>query len=308
MFFVRCCLKTDKNNSCNIQLFALEKNKMQMYNKSGDIMEYFADKNNIRIICPDFNLDETLDCGQAFRWEKIQSEYEITYKGFFLNKFLLISQTGDEITFYDTTPEDFEKIWTDYFDLNTDYSKIKLQLSEDETLKKACDFAGGIRLLKQDFWEALISFIISQNNNIPRIKGIISRLCEHYGHFPTAVELSKETPESLGFLRAGFRAKYIVDAAMKATAGEVNYKSLKIMPIEDARKTLMNIKGVGPKVAECVLLFGMYRTEAFPVDVWIKRVMENYYPNGLPDCTKGIEGIAQQYLFHYIRNLDKTLT
>ena len=151
-------------------------------------MEYTVNKNDIEIICPDFNLDETLDCGQAFRWEKIDSEYDITYKGFFVDRFLRISQNGEKIIFHDTTSEDFENVWTDYFDLNTDYSKIKLQLSEDETLKKACDFAGGIRLLKQDLWETLVSFIISQNNNIPRIKGIISRLCEHYGHFPTAVE------------------------------------------------------------------------------------------------------------------------
>ncbi|MBQ3567039.1 MAG: DNA-3-methyladenine glycosylase 2 family protein [Oscillospiraceae bacterium] len=268
-------------------------------------MEYTVNKNDIEIICPDFNLDETLDCGQAFRWEKIDSEYDITYKGFFVDRFLRISQNGEKIIFHDTTSEDFENVWTDYFDLNTDYSKIKLQLSEDETLKKACDFAGGIRLLKQDLWETLVSFIISQNNNIPRIKGIISRLCEHYGHFPTAVELSAETPESLDFLRAGFRAKYIVDASMKISSGEIDADQLKQMPIADAKKTLMTIKGVGNKVSECVLLFGMYRTEAFPVDVWIKRVMESYYPNGLPDCTKGIEGIAQQYLFHYIRNLEK---
>lgn len=271
-------------------------------------MNYNVNNNDIEIICPDFNLDETLDCGQAFRWEKVSSDYDITYKGYFIDKYLIISQKGEKIIFHDTTSEEFENIWIEYFDLNTDYSKIKMQLSSDETLKKACEFAGGIRLLKQDLWEMLISFIISQNNNIPRIKGIISRLTEHYGHFPTTIELSTETPESLGFLRAGFRAKYIVDAAQKVSSGKISLKELEQMPIEDARKTLMTIKGVGPKVAECVLLFGMYRTEAFPVDVWIKRVMEKYYPNGLPECTKGIEGIAQQYLFHYIRNIDKTLT
>lgn len=268
-------------------------------------MKYNVNGNNIEIICHDLNLSETLDCGQAFRWKKIPSEHEITYEGFYIDYYLKISQDNEKIIFHDTSPETFENVWVDYFDLNTDYSKIKRKLSADDTLKKACNFAGGIRLLKQDFWESLCSFIISQNNNIPRIKGIISRLCEHYNHFPTASELSAETPESLDFLRAGFRSKYLIDGAKKVSSGEISQDALKTMPIDEARKTLQTIKGVGPKVSECVLLFGMYRTEAFPIDVWIKRVMENYYPDGLPECTKGIEGIAQQYLFHYIRNLKK---
>lgn len=264
-------------------------------------MKYKINNENIEIIQPDFDLDETLDCGQAFRWEKIESEYDSTYKGFFLDTSLTISQDGNKFIFHDTSAENFEKIWINYFDLKRDYGKIKLRLSADETLCKACEYAGGIRLLKQDFWECLCSFIISQNNNIPRIKGIISRLCEHYGHFPTAFELAEETPESLDFLRAGFRSKYIIDSAEKVAAGEIDYKKIKNMPIEEARKKLMEIKGVGPKVAECVLLFGANFTEAFPKDVWIKRVMEKYYPNGLPMCTENIQGIAQQYLFHYIR-------
>lgn len=161
-------------------------------------------------------------------------------------------------------------------------------------------------MLKQDKWECLCSFIISQNNNIPRIKGIISRLCLHYGHFPSPSELASETVESLGFLRSGFRAKYLIDAAEKTADGSLELEAIPDMTIENARKRLMTIKGVGPKIAECVLLFGMYKTEAFPIDVWIKRVMDNYYPEGLPDEAKGIEGIAQQYLFHYIRNLEKS--
>lgn len=264
-------------------------------------MNYTVNNNDIEIIQPDFDLDETLDCGQAFRWEKIESEYEVTYKGVFLDIPLTISQNGNRFIFHNTSSENFEKIWINYFDFETDYSSIKSRLSDDEILSKACKYAGGIRLLNQDFWECLCSFIISQNNNIPRIKGIISRLCLYYGHFPTAAELSAETPESLEFLRAGFRAKYIVDAAEKTASGEINSDNIKNMPIDEARKKLMTIKGVGPKVAECVLLFGMHRTEAFPIDVWIKRAMEKFYPDGLPECTKNIEGIAQQYLFHYIR-------
>lgn len=270
-------------------------------------MDYTSKNNDILLYQPDFDLDETLDCGQAFRWEKADCGYNCTYNGYFLDKPLKISYDGERFIFHDTSEEDFLSIWADYFDLSTDYGKIKSQLSKDETLKKACDFAGGIRLLKQDSWECLCSFIISQNNNIPRIKGIISRLCEHYGHFPSAAELAAETVESLGYLRSGFRAKYIIDAAVKTACGMIDLEKTAQMPLEEARKSLIGIKGVGPKVAECVLLFGMHRTEAFPIDVWIKRVMENYYPNGLPDCTKGIEGTAQQYLFHYIRqHLTKT--
>lgn len=264
-------------------------------------MTYTVNNNNIEVILPDFDLDDTLDCGQAFRWEKLQNEHQYYYKGMFLNSPLTISQDGEKFIFYNTTADDFEKIWIKYFDLETDYKKIKEQLSVDETLCKACKYAGGIRLLNQDFWECLISFIISQNNNIPRIKGIISRLCQHYGRFPEACDLAKETPEGLAFLRAGFRAKYIIDAAQKTASGEIQPDEIKQMTIDQARKKLMTIKGVGPKVAECVLLFGTHRTEAFPIDVWIKRVMENYYPDGLPECTKNIEGVAQQYLFHYIR-------
>ena len=260
----------------------------------------YENGNLVLTLDDDFDLGLCLDCGQAFRWEKTD---ENTYKGFYLDTPLTISKEGENFVFHDTDEETFIKVWAEYFDLYTDYGELKKRFSKDKTMKKACEFAKGIRLLKQDKWEALCSFIISQNNNIPRIKGIISRLCEHYGGFPTYSQLAKETPESLSFLRAGFRAKYLVDAAVKLENGELSLEEISNSDIETARKSLMTIKGVGPKVAECALLYGMYRIEAFPVDVWIKRVMENYYPDGLPECVKGAEGIAQQYLFHYIRNL-----
>ncbi len=263
-------------------------------------MDYSIDGNDIILKQPDFDLDDTLDCGQAFRWEKIG---EKSYKGAFLNKPLVISSEAEKGVFrlHDTTCEDMERVWADYFDLSTDYGELKRQFSEDETLAKACDYAGGIRILRQDKWEALSSFIISQNNNIPRIKGIIGRLCEHYKGYPAYSDMAEETAGSLGFLRAGFRAKYLVDAVSRISSGEIDLEAISGMDISDARKTLQTIKGVGPKVAECALLFGFYRLEAFPVDVWVKRVMANWYPNGLPKCTKGCEGVAQQYLFHYIR-------
>lgn len=267
------------------------------------IMDYSIRGCDIIVSERDLDLDETLDCGQAFRWKKIASDHDCTYEGRFLNDYLMVSQEkSGQFIFHNTTEEDFLGKWVDYFDLSIDYSEIKRRLSEDETLSKACGFAGGIRLLRQDKWECLISFIISQNNNIPRIKGIIDRLCERYdGHFPTAEELSRETADSLAYLRSGFRAKYIEDASKRTASGNTALDTIAKLPIEEARSALREIKGVGPKVAECVLLFGMHRTEAFPIDVWIKRVMAEYYPNGFPAFAADIAGIAQQYLFHYIR-------
>ena len=268
-------------------------------------MDYYIKCSDIIVSEPDLDLDETLDCGQAFRWKKVPSDYECTYTGSFVNDSLTVSQTKKgEFIFHDTSEEMFLGKWKDYFDFDTDYSQLKKLFSEDQTLSKACAFAGGIRLLRQDSWECLISFIISQNNNIPRIKGIIDRLCEHYGStFPDAEKLSAETPDSLAYLRSGFRAKYICDAASRVGTGITDLSAVAAMPIDDARKELKLIKGVGPKVAECVLLFGMHRTEAFPVDVWIKRVLSEYYPDGFPEFASENAGIAQQYLFHYIRNL-----
>lgn len=263
-------------------------------------MQYDIDGNDILLRQSDFALDDTLDCGQAFRWEKISDN---AYHGAFLNKQLTVScENGSDLfRLHDTTEEDFLGVWADYFDLGTDYGEIKRRFSEDETLSKACAFAGGIRLLRQDSWEALSSFIISQNNNIPRIKGIIGRLCSHYNGYPSAEDMRDETVDSLGYLRSGFRAKYLVDAVSKVLSGEIDLESIRTLPLDDARNALMKITGVGPKVADCTLLFGFYRLDAFPKDVWVKRVLAQWYPNGLPDCTKGLEGIAQQYLFHYIR-------
>lgn len=268
-------------------------------------MNYKIDGSDILLEQKDFDLDETLDCGQAFRWRKIN---ENTYSGFFLNSPLIIScedKSKNLFRLKNTSEQDFLDKWYNYLDLSTDYGELKKRFSEDETMSKACAFAGGIRILRQDKWEALSSFIISQNNNIPRIKGIIDRLCQHYGEYPSASMMRNETAESLGFLRSGFRAKYLVDAVSKINSGELDLDAVSAMPIDQARQALMTIKGVGPKVAQCALLFGMYRIEAFPVDVWVKRVMERWYPDGLPDCVKGYEGIAQQYLFHYIRHLEE---
>lgn len=266
-------------------------------------MQYVEEGSGILLTEPLFDLSQTLDCGQAFRWSKADDG---SWYGYALDDYLELEQTPRGILFRDTSEERFLDRWVDYFDLNTDYERLKSEFSStDETLRKACEFAGGIRLLRQDAWECLISFILSQNNNIPRIKLIVSRLCDRYGGFPTPEALEGETVESLAYLRAGFRAKYLVDAIQRVCSGKTDLLSISKMELLDAKAALMEVKGVGNKVSDCVLLFGMYRTEAFPVDVWIKRVLQQYYPDGFPESLYRYRGIAQQYLFHYVRSLER---
>lgn len=261
-------------------------------------MNYMIKGKDICLSQPDFDLDETLDCGQAFRWEKSANG---SYHGAKLNKTLTIYKEKDYFVLENTTESDFLSVWYDYFDLGTDYGELKRSYSEDETLAKACKFAPGIRLLKQDSWEALVSFIISQNNNIPRIKGIIGRLCEENSGFPSVEMLKGKTADDFSYLRAGFRAKYLESCVDLVSNGVISLERVSAAPADEARTELMKIKGVGPKVADCTMLYGMYKTECFPVDVWIKRVLAEFYPNGLPEFIKPTAGIAQQYLFHYIR-------
>jgi N-glycosylase/DNA lyase len=254
-----------------------------------------------------FDLDLTLDCGQAFRWVK---EKDGSYSGVVKGVYLNIKKIGDD-TFIlkDTAKQDFDNIWRKYFDFDKDYVKICNTLKEDELLSSTIDEYYGIRILNQDSWEALCSFVISQQNNIKRIKGIIERLCRKYGKevkkgyysFPSAEELSKLTVEDFEALGTGYRAKYLERLAKSVSNGEIDLEKIKTLSLEEARKELLNIYGVGIKVANCALLFGFGFYDAFPIDVWMKRVME-YYPNGLPKCFDGIGGIAQQYLFHWARN------
>lgn len=245
------------------------------------------------------------ECGQAFRWENKDGVWHGIVKGKVLN----IEKSKDGIIL-DSTLDDFNQMWSDYFDLERDYNVIVEELKKDNYFNNAINEFSGIRILNQDPWETLCSFIISQNNNIPRIKGIISRLCENFGEhimgddygFPSAQTIANLELDDLAPLRAGFRNKYILDAAQKVANGEVKLDKLKDMPIEQAREELIKIKGVGKKVAECALLYGCKHIDAFPVDVWVSRILEEMYPNGVPECMNGNRGIAQQYLFHWRRN------
>ena len=178
-----------------------------------------------------FDLAQTLDCGQCFRWS--QNEDGV-WSGIAFGKYIKLYENNGDIIIQGSNKKDFESIWKDYFDLDRDYAKIIKEVSSHPTVKKAAEFCGGIRLLNQEPWEALCSFIISQNNNIPRIKGIVERLCENFGKkieggytFPSAETVAKLTIDDLSVIRSGFRAKYILDAAQKITSGEIDLNALK---------------------------------------------------------------------------------
>ncbi len=263
-------------------------------------------KNTVLTEVTEFSLKDTLDCGQAFRWQEKEPDI---WHGVAFGKYLKIGIKGSEVTFYDTDKETFESIWQDYFDLQRDYSSIISVLSQNEVLASAASFANGIRILRQEPWEALCSFIISQNNNIPRIKGIVERLCNNFGDeisdgffsFPSVKQIASLTIDDLAVLKSGFRAKYILDAANKVANGEINLEELKNEDISKARQKLMTIYGVGEKVADCTLLFGLNKIEAFPKDVWIKKAMAKLFDGELPACATEYAGIAQQYIFHFAR-------
>lgn len=256
----------------------------------------------------DFSLEDTLLCGQCFRFNKKDNGFEGVVRG----RYLYLEQRDNSLFIRDAKLNEAE-YFIDYFDFNRDYKSVYSLICKNGILKQSADAAKGIRILKQDFFETLLSFIFSQNNNIPRIKKIIETFCLTFGKklengfyaFPTPEDLKGIKIEDLAPLKCGFRDKYIISAATEVIEGRVTEQQLKELDFEDAKAKLMTIKGVGEKVAECVLLFGLSRIEAFPQDVWIKRVMQEIMPNGLPPELKNVGGIAQQYLYHYARNLEK---
>lgn len=258
-----------------------------------------------------FDIFQTFDCGQTFRFEKVSED---TVEGVAHGRLLRLTQTGDTVRI-NCTVEEFEVVWKHYLTLDRDYGKINSFFTEgnDRVLKEAALYGKGIRILRQDPWEALCSFIISQNNNIPRIKKIINSLSEKFGEpfefegktyysFPTANALAKAGQDEIFALKTGFRAKYIVNAAEKVVSGEIDLERIASLPTSDALTSLLKVKGVGPKVASCALLFGFDKTDAFPIDVWVKKVFAKYYPDGFDVVSFGENaGIAQQYLFYYER-------
>ncbi|MEG2660309.1 MAG: DNA glycosylase [Oscillospiraceae bacterium] len=244
----------------------------------------------------------TFASGQAFRWRLCGDEFCGIAGGYYAR----VHMQGDNIIIKTDGDEAF---WCRYFAAQQDYTALRDCFCKDETLAACVHFAEGIRVLRQPFFETLCTFIISQNNNIPRITGIVQRMCETFGTclpngeytFPAAETLACKTVEDLAPLRSGFRAKYLLDAARQVANGTVNEKDLEKMDIDTARKCLIEIYGVGQKVADCVLLYGLGRIETVPIDVHMRRAMENLFPNGLPLEVLPYAGIAQQFIFHYTR-------
>ncbi len=261
--------------------------------------------------CDFFDVFQVFDCGQTFRFEKVADD---RVEGVAHGKFLSLTQQGSNIKI-NCTYDEFESVWKNYLALDKDYGVVNSFFADgsDSVLSEAAAYGRGIRILRQDPWEALCSFIVSQNNNIPRIKKIINSLSQNYGEsftyngqtyysFPTAKALAEAGEEKIFELKTGFRAKYIADAAEKVASGEINLENIKNLPTAEAEKELLKIKGVGPKVAACALLFGFDKSDAFPVDVWVKKVFAKYYPDGFDIKAFGEHaGMAQQYLFYYER-------
>ncbi|MCL2372278.1 MAG: DNA-3-methyladenine glycosylase 2 family protein [Defluviitaleaceae bacterium] len=253
-----------------------------------------------------FDLAQTLDCGQAFRFSQVGE----AFTGIAHGRRLTLCMDAGNLLLMDVTVDEFEALWKHYLDFGRNYTLLKAGYAKDPSLKQAINFAPGIRLMNQDPWETLVSFILSQNSNIPRIKKMIEALCDTFGRqlpcggftFPAPQTLAGLTEASLAPIRSGYRAKYIIDAAEQIASGKVDIPTLQSQPTLALRQALLGILGVGPKVADCVLLYGFGRAECYPVDVWIRRVMEQMYPNGLPAWLNETAGIAQIYLFHYIRH------
>lgn len=262
----------------------------------------------------DFDLIHTFECGQCFRWNKNNDE---TYTGVVGNSVITVKAEGDFFEF-DT---DNQTLINTYFDFENDYSEIKNKLIfKDDVLAKAIPKGYGIRILKQEPWETLISFIISANNNIPRIKKIIESLCFNFGKkielnnkvfytFPDADTINSLTIEDLDIIKSGFRAKYILDAAAKVFNKEIDLDAVYSMNTDEAREYLKQIKGVGNKVADCILLFAYQKYDVFPKDVWIKKVLNDLYgveEKNFDDFVINhfgeLAGFAQQYLFFYMRD------
>ncbi|MCL2519010.1 MAG: DNA-3-methyladenine glycosylase 2 family protein [Oscillospiraceae bacterium] len=247
----------------------------------------------------DFNIRQIFNCGQCFRFNE---NPDGSVSGIAFGKFVTFTQESE-----------YNEFWQHYLSLDVDYAQIKREIIErfhgDPTIKAAIEYGSGIRILRQEPWEMVCSFIISQNNNIPRIKKIIAEMSRVYGEpieggyaFPTAEALYHAGIDGFAELKMGFRAKYVYDAAKKIVTGELNLDEVRLSSTQDALSLLQNVKGIGLKVASCALLFGFEKYDVFPIDVWVRRVIEKYYPNGLDiDALGEYAGIAQQYLFYYER-------
>ncbi len=264
---------------------------------------------------PYFSAAQTFDCGQCFRFDVAEG----FVSGIAFGKLIRIEQDGENVKIIGVSKDEYEERFAAYLGLDEDYGAIRDDIGTHfgvygGVIFEAMECARGIRILRQEPWEALASFIISQNNNIPRIKKIIENMSAGLGEafvgfdgktyysFPTAEAVLAAGEAGLAPFKMGFRARYLIDAAKKYLSGEVDFDKVFAGGAEEAESVLMSICGVGKKVASCTLLFGFHKLEFFPIDVWIKRVLEKYYPNGIDLASLGAyAGVAQQYLFYYER-------
>ncbi|NMA95449.1 MAG: 8-oxoguanine DNA glycosylase [Clostridiales bacterium] len=267
-----------------------------------------------------FNLRHIFECGQAFRWRADGRGYI----GVVNQRVIRVVKDDEDIILENATLDDYKNIWHDYFDLGRDYSKIKQRLKKsDNKIKEPIAFGGGIRILNQDPWEILISFIISAMNNISRIGKTIDNISRRFGDpiyfegetfyaFPRPNVLANASKEDFRSCGCGYRDKYILETAKMVAKDEIALYTLIERGYEEAFNYLLQFPGVGPKVADCICLFALKKHEAFPVDVWIKRIMEEIYHDGKEmkisevgkmarDRFKDLAGFAQQYLFYYAR-------
>lgn len=291
-----------------------------IYMGNGFAYEYNSVSNSIIISnLEHFHPEHTFLCGQCFRWEQ---EEDGSFTGVAGGRVVNIRAEGADLCISNCSEEDFNSFWRRYLGLDTDYGAIKKALAGDEHLDRAMEFGHGIRLLNQEPFECLISFVISTQNQIPRIKKIIKKLCGLFGDkiswqgrefytFPDCRTLATLTENDLAPINAGYRAEYILDAARKVESGEIDLNRISALPTIEAKAELMKIKGVGPKVADCTMLFSLQKGDAFPVDVWVQRIVRQLYL-GEGATLKQISefagerfgansGIAQQYLFYYAR-------
>ncbi len=273
-----------------------------------------------------FELADIFDCGQCFRWNK---QEDGSYTGIFKGNVMNVQKQGDTVIFKGMCTGDIKEIVEEYFDLNRDYEKLKEELSKiDNNIKVSIEYGKGIRILNQDLWEMIISYIISANNNIPRIKGIIERMSKKYGKeiewngekyytFPTIEELKDVTVEDYRNLGTGFRDIRLYETVKMISDGKIKLDELQENPdTHEVREQLLTLSGVGPKVADCILLFStLKRFEVFPIDVWVRRVMNDLYIKNenetkvnkkeiqkiAQDKFGNLAGLAQQYLFYWKR-------
>lgn len=255
----------------------------------------------------ELDIVKTFECGQCFRWN---ADANGVYTGVAMGHPARVWTEDGSVYLRSEAPE---ALWRDYFDLSRNYSEIS-RFHAGDYLDRCVEYGQGIRILRQEPWEALCSFIISQCNNIKRIKGIVERLCGSFGQpvefegriyytFPGPETLAELMPEDLAGLRCGYRAAYIIDAARSVCSKETDLQCLVSADAASAKKALLKLNGVGEKVANCVVLFGLYHMEAFPIDVWIRRALKEHFPGDFDPASLGeYAGLAQQYIFYYARD------